>query len=142
MNDNLYYCFDCISDAASTQICANSLSSRPTPDGSKPFYSGFPTGSPPMPCDDAWAETTLGYTAMGGPFTLGGVEYPALLDHKEFHEKCLEGVYEPLRNGKTKVHTPDVRKGGLKGVLEGLDEMRIGKVSGRKLIYRVAETEA
>ena len=137
MNDNLYYRFDCISDAASTQICANSLSSRPAPDGSKPFYSGFPTGSPPMPRDDVRAETTLGYTAMSEPFTLGGAEYPAMLDHKEFHEKWLEAVYELLRNGKIKIHTLDVRKGGLKGVLEGLDEMRV-----RKLVYRVAETEA
>jgi len=115
---------------------------RPAPDGSKPFYSGFPTGSSPMPRDDVRAETTLGYTTMGEPFTLSGVEYPAMLDHKEFHEKWLEAVYELLRNGKIKIYTPDVRKGGLKEVLEGLDEMRVGKVSGRKLVYRVAETEA
>ena len=95
-----------------------------------------------MPRDDVRAETTLGYTAMGEPFTLGGAEYPAMLDRKEFHEKWLEAVYELLRNGKIKVHMPDVRKGGLKGVLEGLDEMRAGNVSGRKLVYRVAETEA
>ena len=54
----------------------------------------------------------------------------------------IGGSVELLRNGKIKVHKPDARKGGLKGVLEGLDEMRVGKVSGRKLIYRVAETEA
>ena len=44
----------------------------------------------------------------------------------------MEVVYELLRNGKIKVHTPDVRKGRLKEVLEGLDEMRAGMVSGRK----------
>ena len=48
---------------------------------------------------------------MGEPFTLGGVEYPAILDHKEFQEKWLEVVCELLRNGKIKVHTTDVRVG-------------------------------
>ena len=123
-------------------MCADFLSSCPAPDGSKLFYSGFPTGSPPIPCDDVRAKTALGYTAMGEPFALGGVEYPAMLDHKGFHEKWLEAVYELLRNRKIKVHTPDVRKGGLKGVLEGLDEMRAGKAGGRKSVCRVAETEA
>ena len=40
-----------------------------------------------MPRDDVRAETMLYYTAMGKPFALGGVEYPAMLDDKEFQEK-------------------------------------------------------
>ena len=51
------------------------------------------------------------------------------------------GVAEGLlREGKIKGHPASVRKGGLGGVLEGLQEMRDGKVSGEKLVYRVADT--
>lgn len=39
-------------------------------------------------------------------------------------------MYELLRNGKIKVHTPDVGKDRLKGASEGLDEMRAGMASG------------
>ena len=51
------------------------------------------------------------------------------------------GIAEKLLNeGKVKPHPVDLRPGGLKGVLEGLDEMRKGKVSGKKLVYKVEET--
>ena len=45
-----------------------------------------------------------------------------------------------LAEKKVKVHPVDIRPGGLKGVLEGMEEMRQGKVSGKKLVYKVAET--
>ena len=49
----------------------------------------------------------------------------------------VEGL---LKEGKIKAHPAKVRKGGLKGVLDGLQEMREGKVSGEKLVYRVGDT--
>jgi hypothetical protein len=45
-----------------------------------------------------------------------------------------------LEQGKLKVHPPSVRPNGLKGVLEGMQEMRDGKVSGEKLVYKIADT--
>lgn len=36
---------------------------------------------------------------------------------------------------KIKVHPPAVREGGLEKALEGVDDLRWGKVSGQKLIY-------
>ncbi len=45
-----------------------------------------------------------------------------------------------LREGKIRVHPPSVRPGGLRGVLEGLKELREGKLSGEKIVYRVADT--
>lgn len=41
-----------------------------------------------------------------------------------------------LSEGAIKVHPPKVGK-GLEGVLEGLDDMRQGKVSGNKLVYKI-----
>ena len=45
-----------------------------------------------------------------------------------------------LKEKKIKVHPVDIRPEGLRGVLEGLDQMRKGKVSGKKLVYRIDET--
>jgi len=47
-----------------------------------------------------------------------------------------------LEEGKYKAHPLDVRPGGLNGVIDGMEDMRQGKVSGKKLVYRVAETQA
>lgn len=46
-----------------------------------------------------------------------------------------------LKEGKIRGHSPSVRRGGLRGVLEGLKELREGKVSGEKVVYRVEDTE-
>lgn len=46
-----------------------------------------------------------------------------------------------LKEGKIRVHPPSVRPGGLRGVLEGLQDLREGKVSGEKIVYRVKDTE-
>jgi len=63
-----------------------------------------------------------------------------LLTFASFAVKFCGLAEKLLKEGKIKAHPVDVRPGGLKGVLEGLDEMRKGKVSGKKLVYRVEET--
>ena len=58
-----------------------------------------------------------------------------------FLRKFLAEVADPLiAEGKIKVHPPEVRGEGLKGVLSGLQDLKAGKVSGKKLVYRVEET--
>ncbi|TFY56959.1 hypothetical protein EVG20_g8728 [Dentipellis fragilis] len=47
-----------------------------------------------------------------------------------------------LQEGRLKPSPVTMRPGGLSGVQAGLDFMRAGKVSGTKLVYRVAETPA
>ena len=45
-----------------------------------------------------------------------------------------------IASAQLAVHPPKVGKNGLQGVLEGLEDLRLGKVSGVKLVYRVNET--
>lgn len=46
------------------------------------------------------------------------------------------GVAERLlEEGRIKMHPKEVRVGGLKGVLEGIRDLKDQKVSGRKLVY-------
>lgn len=42
--------------------------------------------------------------------------------------------------GKLLPHPPKVGAGGLEGVLEGMQFMKEGKVSGVKLVYRIDES--
>lgn len=70
-----------------------------------------------------------------------GPEFEAKREDQEFAARFWKMAGELLAQGKLKVHPPDVRPGGLEGVLEGLDELRQGKVSGKKLVYRVADTQ-
>ena len=69
-----------------------------------------------------------------------GPEFPAKEEDFEFGKKWWGIAEKFLADGKVKVHPVSVRGGGLTGVIEGLQEMREGKVSAEKLVYRVAET--
>lgn len=43
-----------------------------------------------------------------------------------------------LEQGKIQPHPHRVKEGGLEGILQGLQDLREKKVSGEKLVYRVA----
>lgn len=45
-----------------------------------------------------------------------------------------------LASSQVSVHPPKVGKDGLKGVFDGLQQLRDGKVSGTKLVYKVDDT--
>lgn len=76
---------------------------------------------------------------MGESFTLRG-DHPAKPEDFEFG-RMFEVLSAKLVEGKQlRAHTPKVGKGGLKGVFDGLDDLRHGQVSGVKLVYRVGET--
>ena len=55
-------------------------------------------------------------------------------DTNEFAEKLIaEDKVKPIRK--------DVRPGGLEGVFDGLKDLKEGKVSGTKIVYRIGEDE-
>ncbi len=66
---------------------------------------------------------------------------PAKEEDARFMEMFVPIAEGLLAEGKIKVHPPSVRPGGLRGVLEGLQDLREGEVSGEKLVYRVVDTE-
>lgn len=45
-----------------------------------------------------------------------------------------------IASSQIAVHPPRVGKGGLEGVFDGLEQLKTGKVSGVKLVYRVEDT--
>ncbi|KAK9234454.1 zinc-binding oxidoreductase protein [Lipomyces kononenkoae] len=85
-------------------------------------------------------RATMAYTAIGEDFKFGDRAIPAKPEDKFFSENLSLIVEKLLLEGKIKAHPPRVCAGGLKGILEGLQLTKEGKVSGEKLVYNVAET--
>lgn len=75
----------------------------------------------------------------GEEFTFFGNKIPAKPQDFEFGKKWWSLAETLLAEGKIK-GTPTVRPGGLQGVLEGFEDMRNGKVSRQKLVYRIHES--
>ena len=61
---------------------------------------------------------------------------PAKPEDFEFAKKQWSLTEKLLAEGKLKL-MPTVRQGGLEGVFEGLDDLRHGKVSAHKLVYKI-----
>lgn len=133
-NDKLYYAFDCISEGSAPGICCAALSSSTS--STKPRYSSL-LAVKDFPRDDVEHLYTLAYTGVGEAFKKGPREFEAKPDHKEFQEKFWNVAAQLFEEGKLKVHKPDVRSGGLQGILQGLDDLKSGKVSGTKLVYNL-----
>jgi len=131
--DKLEYAFDTIALPEAAQFCCDSLTSGP---GAK--YGNILGQKPPR--DDVKWTTTLAYTSLGEYTEIRGKEMPASAEDFDFAKKWADLIEEFLAAGKFEVHPPKVGPDGLKGVMQGLQDMRDGKVSGNKLVYRVSET--
>ncbi len=145
------YAFDCISESSSAKICADALStssssSSSSSTGTKRYSSLLAVADFPRADNDVAKKTTIAYPALGEEmgFAGHGSVIPPRIPAKEEDARFMEmffGIAEALlAEGKVKAHPPSVRGGGLRGVLEGWRDMREGRVSGEKLVYRVADT--
>ncbi|OJD28899.1 zinc-binding oxidoreductase [Diplodia corticola] len=131
--DGLAHVFDCVSQPASAAICADAFGAA----GGK--YSALLYLDGEFPREDVEVETTMAYTAMGEEFRKGTKTTPARPQDLEFATRFWKVAGELLEQGKVKPHPPQVREGGLGGILDGLEDMRQGKVSGVKLVYKVQD---
>lgn len=70
---------------------------------------------------------------------MGKFRSPANPDHLAFAIKWFKLAERLYREEKIVMHRLDFREGGLDKIEEGLADLRNGKVSGRKVVYRIAE---
>ncbi len=134
LTDNkLKYAWDTISEKDSAQFCADALS---TDAGCK--YGSILQAKSPR--EDVESTTTIMYTIFGESFKFGPQEIPAISEDFEYAKKFLAMTEGLLKEGKITAHKQTVGKDGLEGVLKGMEDMKNGKVSGEKLVYRVSET--
>ena len=95
-----------------------------------------------FPREDCKTDLVMGYTINGEDYKMGPQAplQPAKLDDYAFGEMFFRLAEELFAAGKFRPHRATVGKGGLHGILDGLQLMREGKVSGTKLVYRVEDT--
>lgn len=85
-------------------------------------------------------QGTLGYTLTGEAFKwAGGMDMPAKPEDFEFAKMFWDLATKLITSQQITVHPTKVGTGGLEGVLDGLEQLKEGKVSGVKLVYRIAE---
>jgi NADPH:quinone reductase-like Zn-dependent oxidoreductase len=133
-NDKLQYAWDTISEGTSPKICADALASSGSPKyGSILNVKDFPRS-------DVKQIYSLGYTMIGEDFRFRGSNvYKAVPEDFEFGKKWVSLVENLLAEGKIKPHRKDLRSGGLDGILQGCNDLKEGRVSGNKLVYRISE---
>lgn len=131
-NDSLTLAFDTISLESSAKYCDIALSSQ----------GGDYSALLPIKIerDNIRDRVTMAYTPFGERFTFGPNEIPARPEDKAFLAVFCKIFEDMLVNGKIKVHPPRVCYSGLNGVLDGLQLLREGKVSGEKLVFNIKDT--
>lgn len=83
----------------------------------------------------------LGYDMSGEAYMYEGDLYPAKPEAFAFGRRWYRTAEELWASGKWQPHRQSVGIGGLLGLLDGLQTMRQGLVSGEKLVYRVEDTQ-
>ncbi|KAJ0120960.1 hypothetical protein J7T55_015699 [Diaporthe amygdali] len=125
--------FDTVNTSDSAEICAAAFG----PDGGK--YCNLLGVE--CPRSDVESVFFLGYDMSGEAYIFEGDSYPAKPDAFEFGRTWYSIAEKLWASGKWQNHRQNVGEKGLLGVLDGMQLMRQGLVSGEKLVYRVEETE-
>jgi len=84
-------------------------------------------------------ERVEGYTACGEPFEMMGHRIEINVHDYELGKALNEINKKLVEDGKIKTHKISINEGGIgsEGALVGMQLMREGKVSGRKLVYTI-----
>jgi hypothetical protein len=135
LTDNKLYAFDVISNSASAKICTDALSTDSTI--RKPIYSALLLKLAELPRDDVENTFTFAYT-----FTRGGYKGPFRIlpssEDFEFSKKFARIVEKLLEQSRIKFHLIELKTEGWQGVFAGIDELRLGEVSGKKVVFKVS----
>jgi aspyridone synthetase trans-acting enoyl reductase len=80
----------------------------------------------------------LGLTVFGAPIAWKR-PFNAVANPKDraFAEAWFVVAQQMLAEGRIQGHAYETRRGGLEALVDGIDEVRKGRVAGRKLVYRV-----
>lgn len=133
-NGKLAHVLDCISSSSSIKISVSAMAAE---------GGVYSTLNPVDPKDvkaindKVEAKFTLVYTMLGEEIRLGPKSFPASKEDLDFGRDFWELSRGFLESGKVKVHKISVNEGGkgLEGALYGIDLLRKGQVSGKKLVY-------
>lgn len=131
-NDSLTLALDCIAEGDSPSICCAAISAK----GGSISYLLVASHSR----TDVENKYAAGYTVVGEAFDKMGRHWDSKPEDFEYAKRFIEVTQKLVDEGKLAVHPKTVGRDGLVGVFDGLEKLRKGKVSGKKLVYRVEET--
>lgn len=146
--NSLTLIWDTISLASSAAICSEAFSSDPSilstggGGGGAKYGTILPIKLPSSNPNTTQIETTMTfmYTIFNEPFTKAGRSTPSLPEDFDFAKNFFQITEEMFLANTLKTHPEQVGENGLQGALEGMEDMKNDKISGRKLVYRVKET--
>lgn len=126
--------WDTVATTESAKICADAINSA----GGR-YHGLLPVQ---FPRADVVSAFTDAGTITGEPFEYGpeSMVVPAMPAEFNFAVQWA-GLAEDLwAEGKLRTIPVQRGQGGLEGILEGLQELKDNKISGRKLVYVIADT--
>lgn len=129
-SNHLYLGLDCIADETSTSTICDAVSTEGGIVGS--------TGAAECSRKDIARKFALGYVYKGEEFLREGKPVPADLAAFEFTVDFLILCEGLLASGRLLPHPHKLGADGLEGVIEGMEQLRKGEVSGVKLVHRIA----
>jgi len=130
--NKLRYAWDTIAEGESPKICDAALSDDPA----IICHYGTILGAK-SPREGVKSTFTLMYTLFGEDFHKYGQDFSASKDDYEFGKTWMDLTEKLVAEGKLKPHPKRVGTGGLVGVLKGMEDLKDGKVSGKKLVYHL-----
>jgi hypothetical protein len=92
-----------------------------------------------FPRDDVKNIFFLEYTISGEAFEIKGKLWPVVPEAYELAKKFASLVEKLLEQGLVKNHPVCMRDGGLDGILGRMQELKEGKVSAVKMVYRIGQ---
>jgi hypothetical protein len=91
----------------------------------------------PFPRPDVKHIFFLGYTITGETFEFEGETWDAVPEDFELAKRFYVLGEKFLEAGVIRGHPVRLMQGSLEGILGGMQELKEGRVSGVKLVYRV-----
>jgi NADPH:quinone reductase-like Zn-dependent oxidoreductase len=130
-NNKLEYAWDTISEGSAPKICAEALGD------SGDLKYGAILSVKDFPRKDVKQTYSLGYTVVGERFQWRTTSFEAKPQDFEFGVKFTTIAEKLLADGKIRPPSKEVRDGGLEAIFGGLDDLKEGRVSGTKIVYKI-----
>ncbi|GKZ33141.1 hypothetical protein AbraIFM66950_002925 [Aspergillus brasiliensis] len=132
-NNTLRLVCDAVSTQKSLRICGEAISDK----GGR-YHSLLPVEMGRGDVESTFANCC---TALGEPFEYGPdcMAIPAMPAEFEFARGWANIVSTLWSEGRIKTLVVEKRDGGLRKVLDGLEDLKKGAVSGRKVVYTVSD---
>ncbi|KAI9890312.1 MAG: hypothetical protein M1814_004222 [Vezdaea aestivalis] len=124
--------FDTVSEGSSGKISINSLDKEK---GGKYVHLKPVEDLPRGEAEGVKESMPIAYKVFGEKFMYGEWEVPVEEGTREFGAGVFELAGKLLAEGKLTTHPIKQYDGGLNKVLEGLADLKAGKVSGQKIVY-------